>query len=174
MEQTKIEAKAVDRLKQGDRDAMELLYKANFDSLYRYLRSKVNHDIDAEDLTAEAFTRAFINISKFKFNSSFKTWLFAIAINLLKDWYKEREQSQSIDLETTPEPVAFVNRHQNFDKKMQLILLKLPDNYRRILELRFIAGLNIKQTSQVLGISQNNVKVMQNRALKKAQNLADT
>ena len=60
----------------------------------------------------------------------------------------------------TPEPVDTVD--------IEPVLAGLPDNYRRVLELRFLRGYTIKETAGALGVSVNNAKVLQLRALRRA------
>ena len=150
------------------------LYEANFDSLYRYIRFKVNSDAIAEDICSEAFVRAFENFQNFRKESSFKTWLYTIARNLIIDWYKEKEKKTSytedIGLSRSDDPEFENTKNEAIVRKL---IGSLKENYQKVLELRFISRLTIKETAEVLGISVNNVKVTQLRALKKARKTAD-
>lgn len=156
--------------KNGDKQAIEGLYTMHFDWLYRFIRAKVDSNEAAEDICADAFVQAFENIAKFRAESTFKTWLYSIARNELKSWYKSRSRKAPLEFEVKAKEDEYdeVKMEEN-EKLVGVILDELKDNYREVLELRFISNLTIKETAETLGITENNVKVIQNRAIKQAQ-----
>ncbi|MEO9805201.1 MAG: RNA polymerase sigma factor [Reichenbachiella sp.] len=70
----------------------ENLYKENLPKLKSFIYRLVTNRKDVEDLSQEAFIKAFKKIDSFKGNSSFRTWLFAIATNLAKDHHKAKKR----------------------------------------------------------------------------------
>lgn len=167
------ESELLVQAKNGKKSALEVLYKTNFKYLHIFVRTKVNDIEITNDICSEAFVRAFENIDKFREESKFKSWLYTIAKNLIYDWYKEKSKSsiyeEFMDIEVK------IHEEKQDDKKdtseIKKILGALKDNYREVLELRFLSKLSIKETSQVMGLSESNIKVIQNRAIKKAQSL---
>jgi RNA polymerase sigma-70 factor (ECF subfamily) len=175
----------IKKVKNGDKQAMELLYKAYFKPLYIFIRAKVNANEQAEDICSEVFIKAFESISKFKEESSFKTWIYAIAKNVVFDSYKKNSKLSSVELdeELIEDPSTSLRTGSSieagsveadlnkFEKMVKNLLGRLPENYRQILELRFLLNYNIKESAEIMNITPNNAKVLQNRAIKKARSL---
>ncbi|MFQ5492929.1 MAG: RNA polymerase sigma factor [Candidatus Dojkabacteria bacterium] len=174
------EADLIKAAKKNDETAIALLYKANFDWLYRFVRSRVDGDETAEDITADAFYNAFANISKFRAKSTFKTWIYTIARNEVTGWYRRKDKTISLSFE--PEGYEHRERHpedhnlqeadnSGVEKLVKKILGQMKDRYREVLELRYISRLSVKETALAMEISENNAKVLQNRALAKARKI---
>lgn len=153
--------------KKRDKQAIQILYKSTFKSLYRYIRYKVDLDVVAEDICSEAFVRAFEKIESFRGESSFKTWLYSIARNLIKDWYKDNSKTTQVNHELAEK----VEKNNVSDIQIELltkVLTNLSDRYREVLELRFISKLSLKEVASIMETTTGNVKVLQNRAIKSA------
>lgn len=173
----------IENAKKGDKSALEELYKCSFNSLYKFVRYKVDTVEQAEDITAEAFVRAFENLVKFKGNSSFKTYVYTIAKNLVYKQYSEKQLvaftnnedihsdlEYSKDLETEDQSDGEEKNNQDTIEVFQ-ILKQLKNQEREILELRFLSNFSVKETAQTLKLSESNVKVTMHRALQKLKSL---
>lgn len=158
---------------QGDPRALSELYQANFAWLYRYVRFRVSGDASAEDVCSEIFTKAFENIAKFRAKSSFKTWLFSIARNELANWYRKEKPYLPLETEVEAQHDDEGDETPESYPELEFVMAELSDRYREVLELRFLSGLSIKETAEVLEMKTNAVKVLQHRALKSAQQLAE-
>lgn len=163
----------VAKAKKGDQKSMEKLYNQNFDSLYKFIWHKVMDDEIAKDLCAESFVRAFEGIERFKEDSSFKTWVYGIANNLVIDWIKHKMKNSVWNDE---EDCDIAERSEKNDNEeifllVNTILNELKENYKKILELRYLMNYSVKETAKALDISVSNAKVMQMRALRKAQKI---
>ena len=77
-------------LQAGDDRAFDELLRRHTDALYRFVRRYVESDADAEDLTQEAFVRAYFGVRSFSSRAKFLTWLFRIAHNLCIDFLRSR------------------------------------------------------------------------------------
>ncbi len=160
----------------GEEEAFIQLYHQHVSSLYRFVFSKVNNQQDAEDLTSETFFHALKSLASFSGKSTFKNWLYGIAKHLILAKYRERYNESTVELD---ENAAFEELKTNegspeHDQKVHVldkILASLPENYRNVLELRFLKGYSVLETAKELGISEENAKVLQHRALKKANQL---
>lgn len=200
----KNEIELIEKAKARDAQAISILYENNIKIIYRFVLYKTNHRELAEDITSEVFVRAFEKIEQFKGNSSFKTWLYIIAKNLIIEWYRNKDKTTELiyepeGTETLEEEIEIEDVGNNHgcsknesvfadpssqklrrtmataDKNEQLlnkILSQLDnENYRQVLELRFLLNYTIKETAEELKLSEGNVKVIQNRALKKAREI---
>lgn len=165
---------------QGNEEAFINLYRQHVGPLYGFLYSKVNDTADAEDLTSETFFQALKDLPKFSFRSSFKNWLFGIAKNLLLAHYRQKYQKPlELDENMVGQEAPGLKENSEKDQlsrvatlQLEMILQKLPQRYRDVLSLRFLKGYSIIETADALGITEENAKVLQHRALKKANKLA--
>src|SRR6187551_2346445 len=97
-EKAQIDFKLVGQAMQGDQKAFAELMSRYKDSIYFMLLKMVNNRDDADDLTIEAFGKAFKNIRQYTPDYAFSTWLFKIATNNCIDFIrKKRKQTFSID-----------------------------------------------------------------------------
>ena len=170
------EKKLVTQAISGDKQSFATLYRMWVTPIYAYIYVRVSAKQDAEDLTEKVFLKAMKAITSFKHQSSFATWIYTIARNQIIDFYrtKKLQPIHLDDINQIAQPNIEQETHhhqQNNEKKITTILTKLPQDYAQILKLRFIQNLTIKQTAQTLGITENNVKVRQLRALKKAREI---
>lgn len=159
------------KAKAGDRQAFTLLYRQLVGAIYAYFFVRLGAKLDAEDLTEQVFMKAFKNMHQFEGRSSFTTWVYAIARNVLMDFLRDKykmifSNEELTDGEVKTESSSIQERKQ---RKVENLLAQLPDKYSQVLRLRFLQNLSITETAQVLGISENNVKVCQLRALQKAK-----
>lgn len=161
----------------GDKSALESLYKDNIASLYRFVRHKVESNEIAEDITSESFTRAYSALENFRGDSSFKSYLYTIARNLVIDHYKNRGKSIAIDIETIDRVANNGSDQHEGDSQdknimeVKIILEKLPSNYREVLEQRYLLKNTVAESALNLGISESNVKVLTHRALAKCKEI---
>ncbi len=156
----------------GDIGAFEIIYKAGADFVYSIALS-ITKDIDnAEDITQEVFIKIYKNLNKFQFRSTFKTWIYRIAINTAINAYKKRskEMSKRDDFDfalktqyVNDETEEIIGRK---DKKRQLLsfLDTLNTEQRTCIILREIEGLSYKEISEVLKININTVRSRLKRA----------
>ena len=176
------ESQLIAAAQEGDESAKTELYNRYVRLLTGYLYRSLGSSRDAEDIAQEAFLRAFHKIDSFQGKASFKNWLFQIAKNIVADhWkthYKENttyvddfygfSDSPSYEIDTDEQAEA----HQTaVNEQLRVVLQSLSDEYREVLEYRFLKGYSIKETAEALGISESNAKVRQYRALKKAAQL---
>jgi RNA polymerase sigma-70 factor, ECF subfamily len=78
----------------GDHDAFETLLSRHKMVVLRVAR-RLTTDIDAEDVTQQCFLKAFINLSGFRFKSSFRTWLLSIALNEARMWRRKAQRHRT-------------------------------------------------------------------------------
>ena len=120
----------------------------------------------AEDAAQESFLKAFGSLEDFRGASSFGTWLHRIAVNRCLDLLRRRarHQTESLDvLAESDEPASGKDPLEDADLVRRL-LDSLPPDYRVILTLRELQGLDYKEIMEVLGISMDAVKARLRRA----------
>lgn len=163
----------VDLARAGDTESFGLLYDHYSSFVYRFLYYRVGSHALAEDLTSETFFRALRSMSNFKWQGrDFGAWLTTIARNLVADHYKAgrtRLETATDDLSdhdtATPGPEDDVLTSLTNEALLEC-LRKLAPEQQECLVLRFLQGLSIAETAQVLDRSEGAVKQLQLRAVR--------
>jgi len=166
----------VARATRGDREALVALYRRYADEVYGYLYNQLGSADDAEDVTSETFLRLVRAIDTFRGGSSFRTWLYAIARNQLRDHWRRngRHAEVALDLARAAADEAEVApANPRASALGRAVLEALPENYRRVLELRIMQGRSVRDTAEALDLTPGNVKVLQHRALRRAAQIAE-
>ena len=146
----------------------EAVYQDNATWVYRTLFARVGNRADAEDLTAEVFLAALRPLRLSASVPEVRAVLRATARTVLAA--QRREITSIDDIEQPPESEEAIS---TAPQRVAEVLDRLPDNYRRILELRFLQNNSIKESAAELGISVANAKVLQHRALRLAAQVND-
>jgi RNA polymerase sigma factor (sigma-70 family) len=161
----------------GDQKAYADLLGRYRDAIYFMLLKMVNNAVDAEDLTIEAFGKAFKSIHQYAPNYAFSTWLFKIATNNAIDFIRKRranlisiDQSHDDDgsvhvsiQDTEPDPEESIINQQKV-KMMRSIVSKLKPRYRRLIELRYFSEYSYEEISEELDLPIGTVKAQLFRA----------
>lgn len=165
---------------EGNQDAYADLMKNYRDSLYFMLLKMTNNATDAEDLTIEAFGKAFKNIKSYSPKYAFSTWLFKIATNNAIDFIRKKKQrtlsidkpysnsedgpdmSQNIESGGLDPEESFIRQ-----QKIQLmrgIVDKLKPHYKTLVELRYFKEYSYEEISEELELPLGTVKAQLFRA----------
>ena len=154
----------------------EAVYQDNATWVYRTLFARVGNRADAEDLTAEVFLAALRPLRLSASVAEVRAYLRATARTVLAAHWREtlgREITSIDDMELGSESPDSEAAISVAPQRVAQVLETLPDNYRRILELRFLEGNSIKESAAALGVSVANAKVLQHRALRLAAQVND-
>jgi len=168
--------KARDR---GDQQAYAELMRLYRDNVYFMLLKMTNHPVDAEDLTIEAFGKAFRNLKNYTPDYAFSTWLFKIATNNCIDFIRRKKQMpMSIDqvythddgsestfsvAAGTPDPEEELIRQQKAEL-MRAIVDRLKPHYKRLVVLRYFEELSYEELAEELDLPLGTVKAQLFRA----------
>jgi RNA polymerase sigma-70 factor (ECF subfamily) len=140
--------------------------------------SFMKNEADAEDVAQEAFLKALRNLSRFRAESKFSTWLISITLNEAKSHLRQRSavRLESLDDDDGPGgvspmplrdwreiPSESLERHE-IRTMLQRAVTNLPDIYRETFILRDIEELSVSETAETLNISVPAVKVRLHRA----------
>lgn len=167
----------VQRAREGDQQAFAELLGKYRDAIYFMLLKMVNNPSDAEDLTIEAFGKAFKNLKQYTPNYAFSTWLFKIATNNCIDFIrKKRAATISLDqansdsesapvtiASDTPDPEANLINNQKI-KLLREVVNKLKPRYRTLVELRYFKEYSYEEISEELDLPIGTVKAQLFRA----------
>lgn len=144
----------------------EALYRDSRDDLFSYLAYLVGDRSLAEELTAQAFEKAFRKRTLFRpGRGDLRGWLFSIGRNAAVD--ELRRSGRESALELAPELVGSEGVDRNSDDRMLIAaaMRRLQTRDRELVALKFFAGLENKQIARVLGISNSNVGTQLHRAI---------
>lgn len=167
----------VQRANNGDQKAYAELMDRYRDAIYYMLLKMVNNASDAEDLTIEAFGKAFKNIQQYAPNYAFSTWLFKIATNNCIDFIRKKKASHisldhnddehekaSMDIQApVMDPEETMINEQKI-KLMRSIVDKLKPRYRKLIELRYFKELSYEEIAEELELPIGTVKAQLFRA----------
>jgi RNA polymerase sigma factor (sigma-70 family) len=154
----------------------EAVYRDNVDRFYRLMYARVGNRADAEDLTSEVFSTALRPMRLPTSKGEARAYLLMTARTVLASHWRRRlgQPVTTIDPDTDIEYLTEASgdaRPSEAPARADEILHRLPERYRRILELRFLEACSIKEAAHTMNISVSNAKVLQHRALKMAANL---
>lgn len=167
------------RAREGDQLAYGELLGRYRDAIYFMLLKMVNSPIDAEDLTIEAFGKAFKNIEQYTPSYAFSTWLFKIATNNCIDFIRKKRAShvsldQGLEGEDSllpsnliqsddPDPESYMINQQKI-KHMRKVVSRLKPRYRQLVELRYFKEYSYEEIAVELDIPLGTVKAQLFRA----------
>jgi RNA polymerase sigma factor (sigma-70 family) len=164
---------------EDDQQAFGLLLKRYKKPVYHMILKMVRNVDDAEDLTIEAFAKAFKNLHKFKKDYTFSTWLFRIATNNAIDFIRKKKiDTLSIHgayKDDNGDTVGIDVQDHNLDpeeraikaQKKELILLfvnKLPSKYRKLVKLRYYQEYTYEEIAKEIGAPLGTVKAQLHRS----------
>jgi RNA polymerase sigma-70 factor, ECF subfamily len=152
-------------------DEFTAAYETHAKPIYRFLYWKTQDRELSEDLTSGVFEKAWRSRKSFK-GGSVQAWLYRIARNSLTDHWRKKRDVPSEAIDDFAEGADDVDAKSEIDRvlaveQLRRALERLPEDMRDVVQLRFIENLPAKKVSQQLGITENNVRIIQFRALRK-------
>ncbi|MBC8005377.1 MAG: sigma-70 family RNA polymerase sigma factor [Verrucomicrobia bacterium] len=162
----------------GNEKAFAKLMSRYKDAIYFMLLKMVNNKNDAEDLTLEAFGKAFKNLQQYSPNYAFSTWLFKIATNNCIDFLRKRRGvyvsiENNADNGDNDQPVKLRSADPNPEEKMiriqkailmRRIVHRLKPRYRILVELRYFREFSYEEIATELNLPLGTVKAQLFRA----------
>lgn len=155
----------------------EEIYETYYEKIYKFILFKVYQTEIAEDLTNDVFLSVYRNLHRYDAAKSFiLTWLYAIACNRLKNYYRSRrktEYSMEYLLEMNLEPVI-VSKDLLEEQEWQIVLkkmiLELPERNRKIILMKYYGNMTSQEIGRNLEISSGNVRIILKRTLDTLKN----
>jgi RNA polymerase sigma-70 factor (ECF subfamily) len=165
-------------------DAFARLYDQYYPRIFGYvLRRSANLEA-AQDITSETFLKALGKLWQFQWrNVSFSSWLYKIATNEVRQYFRKAEYKKSVSLEELQEQgfellsshdpenelieaQEKLEQHQEFLEVQQRIV-RLPARYQEVITLRFFEKKQIKEIAEILGKREGTIKSLLHRAVEK-------
>jgi RNA polymerase sigma-70 factor (ECF subfamily) len=177
--------KFVEELKTKDQEAFKKLYEEYAPKIYGILRNYVNQN-EIEDALQEVFIRIIKGIDGFQGRSKLSTWIYRIAVNVGKNYYRDykKKEDRSVDLEdesgnnynlqAISDNDVRKEALDSLDYQMILnIMEKLEQDERVIIKLRDIDGMSYNEISEIMNIPLGTVKSKLHYARSKLRNLIE-
>ena len=165
------------------RGRFEEIYDDHVVAIYRFIHARVGNRPDAEDLTAQVFTRAVEQLDTSRDRGQIVSWLYRVSQNAIADYGRAFYRLPLVGNDHVApgwepmEPSGIRERSSSDDgasaARVRSLLDQLPERYARVLELRFLQRLSVAETAERMGVSHGNAKILQYRALRKAALLGD-
>lgn len=169
--------KLVKKAQDGHQKSFEKIFEHFFDRIFRYVSFRV-HLEDREDIVSDVFLKVVQKIDTYVADdrSGFNAWIFRIAHNTVVDFYRknkeiviEQKEEEGSLFEHLPDkmPTPDELTHQTLENEKLLRLLStLSDQYREILELKYLEGFDNREIAQITGKTEGNIRIIQLRALR--------
>jgi RNA polymerase sigma-70 factor (ECF subfamily) len=178
------EAEAIERAKQGDAAAFEVLYNLHKRRVYSLCLRMTANAAEAEDLTQEAFMQLFRKIASFRGESAFSTWLHRMAVNVVLMQLRKKglqvvplDENAETDEDTPKKDFGAhdVALEGSVDRlRLQNAVAKLPPGYRTIFVLHDVEGYEHNEIAEIVGCSIGNSKSQLHKARMKLRELLRT
>lgn len=179
MENSIIQDFSIEALRNGDRTEFARLVDTYSPQIYRLGLKMLGNQQDAEDVLQNTFLNALTHIAGFEGRSSLSTWLYRIAANEALMLIRKRkpniniEDMQHENADDVPLPETFVDWSVLPEKELltgegkkaiESAVKRLPENLRMVFVLRDVEDLSIKETAEILNLTEVNVKTRLLRA----------
>ncbi|MDE0468098.1 MAG: sigma-70 family RNA polymerase sigma factor [Candidatus Poribacteria bacterium] len=180
------DAQLIQQVLQGDQEAFALLVNKYQKGVHALVWRKIGDFHIAQEITQDAFLRAYQKLETLKNHNLFGGWLYVIAARLCSDWFQKKSlPEQSLEVTDMNEVnrasySRYVAQKQEAEadetrrEVVKELLQKLPESERTVMTLHYLGEMTIKTISEFLGVSPNTVKSRLSRArnrLKKEENM---
>jgi len=162
----------IKQVRKGDQNAFGEIVELYKDKVFQLCFRMLGNSHEAEDISQEAFIRAYINIERYNIDRKFSTWLYRIATNLCIDRIRKKKPDYYLDAEVAGTegltlysqiPASQLAPDEEVSKiELQEIIqneiLKLPEKYRTVIVLKYIEELPLTEISKILDLPIGTVK----------------
>lgn len=169
----------VRRAQEGDVRAFEQLFQQYHRGIYNTIYQMTRNDADAADLTQEVFVRAYRALPRLQTPEAFTAWLYRIAVNLSRNWLRDRGRIRVESLELPGEegeegntreiadpsgdPAALLQT-RDMQERVQKAIAGLSPDHRQVVTLHHLEGMPVEEIARVVGCSIGTVKSRLSRA----------
>lgn len=145
----------------------ESVYQDNVVGIFQLAFRKVGNAADAEDLAEEVLMQTLKTLRLPASVPTIRAYLVKTARTVLADHWRRHYAARDAANELEQLPVEMAANPNAVDRAQRVLSL-LPENFRSILELRFLRGYSVREAAHELGVTESNARVLQFRALRKA------
>jgi RNA polymerase sigma-70 factor (TIGR02952 family) len=168
----------VRRTQEGDAEAFGELYDHYVSMVHRYVYHRVGDRATAEDVTSETFVRALRRIDSLSFQGrDVGAWLITIARNIVFDHTKSSRYRLEVttadmrDADTATEGPEDAVLQQLSNEQLVACMRQLGSEQQECLSLRFLQGMSVAETAQIMGKRDGAIKALQHRAVRRLAGL---
>lgn len=168
----------VQRAQAGDSEAFAQIYDRYVDVVYRYVYYRIGDRTQAEDFTSETFVRALRRLDSFTYRGrDLGAWLVTIARNIVFDHVKSSryrlevttgEVDDSAQVQDGPESAVLARLES---QRLLRCVKRLGSEQQECIVLRFLQGLSVAETAEVMGKNDGAIKALQHRAVRRLAGL---
>lgn len=167
------DTKLIERMRNGDTDAFNLLFERYKRPLYAYVLKMARNRSEADDLFQETFLRILKNIKRYNHKGRFLSWTFTIATNLMRDTHRKKRHSAGVSLQdpvgngttltvedTIPTKYATPEQqhaHNELAHAIETAVSTLPHEQQQVFVLRETSGMTFKEIAEMLACPLNTV-----------------
>ena len=165
--------KQIQKFKKGDKSAFDQIVLENRDWVSNMILGMVHNKQDAEDISQDAFVSVYFALKKFRGQSSFKTWMYRIAMNAVNAHYRKLKLRNIFSMELSEvehmvlSDIDEKSIFMEFEKeRLHKAVISLKKRQREVVLLRAYQGHSFKQIGKILKITENSAKVSFHQAKK--------
>ncbi|MEJ2483280.1 MAG: sigma-70 family RNA polymerase sigma factor [Gemmatimonadota bacterium] len=166
------DARLLQAARAGDARAMESLYREHSGRVYSVVRRLVGDDHLAEDVSQEAWVRAFEKLGSFRGEAAFGTWMHRLAVNTALNQLRRRKRRP--DVESAAEPPSSGPEPDDRILNQRVLgqaLDRLPDGYRKVLVMHDVEGMTHDEIAEKLGVAVGTSKSQLHKARARMRDL---
>ncbi len=184
--EAELEAELISKSLRGDRSAYRDLVEKYQERVFALCFSLLRSKEDAEDITQETFVKAFLSLKNFEGASSFYTWVYRIAFNMVIDFKRKvkRKGGDAVELDESVKQGAGAEvllsepaspeqelERKELNERIGLALGELSESHRAVITLREVDGMSYEEIAEVTGVSRGTVMSRLHYARKRMQEL---
>jgi len=169
----------VRRAQEGDVRAFEQLFQQYHRGIYNTIYQMTHNDADAADLTQEVFVRAYRALPRLQTPEAFTSWLYRIAVNLSRNWLRDRgrvrvesleqpgeegEEGNTREIADPNSDPAVLAQTRDMQERVQKAIAGLSPDHRRVVTLHHLEGMPVEEIARIVGCSIGTVKSRLSRA----------
>ncbi len=172
-------------------EAFDELFDAYEQRIFNLVYRLVGDYEDATDLTSETFVRALRGYGRFRGEAQLYTWLYRIAVNLCKNYFRQQQHRARVhafsldapiegesgpgerEIEDVGQEPQRVVEARELERQVQHCLLQLRDDFRALIVMRDVQGLSYREIAEILGCPEKAVKSRLFRARSRLRELLD-
>ncbi len=165
----------VNRSKRGDTEAFSELVRRHqhiiFNVAYRFMRDATL----AEDMSQEAFLKAYRLLRGFRGDCSFSTWMYRVTCSVCLTELNRRKRRGEVELQPKHASLSAVEPSEDMDipEHIRRCVAKLPDRYRKIITLYYLKGISYEEIAQALEVPMGTLKTWMFRARKQLKKIVE-
>lgn len=159
----------IEQCKDGKSEAYAILVERYKEMVYNVAYRMIGDRDAAYDISQKSFISAYDDLKRFRNDSKYSTWLYSITVNKCRDYLRCRKSDIPLDDLSEILPSKMSDPEDSMHQKqlgqtLQRAIEALPEDYRDVIVLKHVEGLDYKEMESILGVSANALKVKTYRA----------